>query len=273
MNLAWFSPFMVTMRKIGLALLLLAVAILLFNLRPVVADTWIRRAHVQLADGSSGAAVLAAEKAVRWWPREAQYFLRLAAISEQNARRAPMPESVDLETTEAALLQAIALQPQRSDFWLELARLYTRWPGEFDREISERAHAAFGEAVRLAPQNAAVFGLWGALFLDQGNPAAAEGMFRKAADLDATDVAAWTRLGEVQLRRGRPAEAAFSFGRALEIAPDLTPALVGLAGAQWRMGDAEGAAATVERALETAPENQSALDLADRLNGLPALPR
>jgi Tfp pilus assembly protein PilF/O-antigen ligase len=250
----------------------LAAAILLFNLRPVVADVWMRRAHSQLAEGTSGAAVLAAEHAVRWWPREAQYFLRLAAISEQHARRDHMPESVDLETTETALLHAIALQPQRFDFWLELARLYTRWPGELDPEISERAHAAFGEAVRLAPQNATVFGSWGGWFLDQRNPAAAEGMFRKAVDLDATDVAAWTRLGEVQLGRGRPAEAAFSFERALEIAPDLTPALVGMAGAQWRMGDVEGAAATVERALEVEPENQAALDLADRFDGQPTPP-
>jgi Tfp pilus assembly protein PilF/O-antigen ligase len=250
----------------------LAASILLFNLRPVAADVWMRRAHLQLAEGDSVAAVLAAEHAVRWWPREAQYFLWLAAISEQHARREPVPESVDLETTEAALLHAISLQPQRFDFWLELARLYARWPGELDPEISERAHAAFGEAVRLAPQDATVFGSWGALFLDQGNPAAAEGMFRKAVDLDATDVAAWTRLGEVQLRRGRPAEAAFSFESALEIAPDLTPALVGMAGALWRMGDVEGAEATVARALEVAPENQAAMDLADRLRGKPAPP-
>jgi Tfp pilus assembly protein PilF/O-antigen ligase len=247
----------------------LASAILLFNLRPVVADVWMGRSHRQLTDGDSEAAVHAAERAVRWWPREGEYFLRLAAISEQHARRDPAAESVDLEAAESALLCAIALQPQRFDFWLELARLYARWPGELDPDISERAHAAFDRASRLAPQDASVYGSWGALFLDEAKLAGAEAMFRKAADLDATDVAAWARLGEVQLRRDRPAEAAYSFERALETAPDLTPALVGLAGARLRMGDREGAAVMVERALEVAPEDEGTLDLADLLNVRP----
>ncbi len=250
----------------------LGLSILLFNLRPVVADVWIRRANA-LASDHPAAAVRAAERAVQWWPREAQYFLGLAAIAEQHARQSSSDDEVDLGATEAALQHAVALQPQRFDLWLELGRLYARWPGASNVEIVNRAHAAFRQAVKLAPQHAVVYGSWGGLLLAEGKLPAALEMFRKAVDLDATDFAAWTRLGEVQLALGRVPEAQFSFAEATAIAPQFVPPLIGLAEAFLQLGELDGAAAAIDRALEIEPENAAALDLADRLSGQSAPPQ
>lgn len=262
---AWRRPVLAVL-GIGLGL-----SILLFNLRPVVADVWIRRANA-LASDHPVDAVRAAERAVQWWPREAQYFLGLAAIAEQHARQSSSDDEVDLRATEAALQHAVALQPQRFDLWLELGRLYARWPGASNVEIADRAHAAFREAVERAPQHAVVYGSWGGLLLAEGKVPAALEMFRKAVDLDATDFVAWTRLGEVQLAMGRVPEARFSFEQATAIAPQFVPPLIGLAEASLRMGELDGAAAAIGRVLEIEPENAAALDLADRLNGRSAPP-
>jgi O-antigen ligase/cytochrome c-type biogenesis protein CcmH/NrfG len=246
----------------------LGLSILLFNLRPVVADVWMRRASRFVSDDPA-AAVHAAERAVQWWPREAEYFLGLAAISERAARQEAEPEEVDLRPTEAALQRAIALQPQRFDLWLELGRLYARWPGQPTSEISERAHAAFREAVERAPQHAVVYGSWAGLMLEQGNLPDALEMFRKTVDLDATDVVAWTHLGELQLALGRAPEARFSFQRATALAPQFVPPLLGLAETLLQMGDIDGATAIVDRALELEPDNAAVRELSQRLTQPP----
>jgi cytochrome c-type biogenesis protein CcmH/NrfG len=209
--------------------------------------------------------VHAAERAVQWWPREAQYFLALAAISERHALQTDNAGEIDLGATEAALERAIALQPQRFDLWLELGRLYARWPGQPDPVIAEHAHAAFREAVERAPNHAVVYGSWGELLLEQGNLPGALEMFRKAVDLDATDVAAWNRLGEIQLALGRVPEARFSFEQATALAPRLVQPLLGLAEAMSLMGEIDDAVAMVDRTLELEPENRAAQELAERL--------
>jgi O-antigen ligase/cytochrome c-type biogenesis protein CcmH/NrfG len=243
----------------------LGLSILLFNLRPVVADVWMRRASRCVSDNPA-AAVEAAERAVQWWPREAQHFLGLAAISERAARQEAETDEVDLRPTEVALQRAIALQPQRFDLWLELGRLYARWPGPPSPEVSESARAAFREAVERAPQHAVVYGSWAGLLLEQGNLPGALEMFRKTVDLDATDFVAWTHLGEVQLALGRAPEARFSFGRATALAPQFVPALLGLAETLVQMGDIDGATAIVDRALELEPDNAAVQKLSQRLS-------
>ncbi len=258
----WRQP-VVAILGIGLGL-----SILLFNLRPVVADVWMRRAH-RLAESDPAAAALAAERAVQWWPREAQYLLGLAAISERSARHEADTAEVDLRATEQALRRAVALQPQRFDLWLELGRLYARWPDPTAPEIVESAHAAFRAAVQRAPNHAVVYGSWGGLLLEQGNLPGALQMFREAVDLDATDFVAWTRLGEVQLALGRVPEARFSFERALAVAPQFVPSLLGLAEALAQLGDVDGAIAAAERALQIEPDNPAAQDLVERLSEPP----
>ena len=243
----------------------LGLSILLFNLRPVVADSLIRSANSLVSD-HPGAAVRTAERAVQWWPRESQYFIALAGIAEQYARVSSDGEEVDLRTTEAALQRAIALQPQRFDLWLELGRFYARWPGPSpNRETAEQAHAAFREAVDRAPQHSVVYGSWGGLLQAEGQLPAALEMFRKAVDLDATDFAAWTNLGQIQLAVGRGPEARFSFERANAIAPRLVPPLIGLAEATLRMGEIDDAATAIDQALAIEPENEAALALAREL--------
>jgi O-antigen ligase/cytochrome c-type biogenesis protein CcmH/NrfG len=186
-------------------------------------------------------------------------------ISERHARQAGNDDEVDLRSTEAALQRAIALQPQRFDLWLELGRLYARWPGPPSPEVSESAHAAFREAVERAPQHAVVYGSWAGLLLEQGNLPGALEMFRKTVDLDATDFVAWTHLGEVQLALGRAPEARFSFERGASVAPRFVPPLLGLAEALLQMGEVNGAAAVVDRALELEPDNPAAQELARRV--------
>jgi O-antigen ligase/Tfp pilus assembly protein PilF len=246
----------------------LGIAILLFNLRPVVADVWMHRAH-RLAESDPAAAVHAAVRAVQWWPREAQHFLGLAAISERSARHDTDTGEVDLRPTQLALQRAIALQPQRFDLWLELGRLYARWPGQPNPEVSQRADAAFRQAVQRAPNHAVAYASWGELLLDQGNLPGGLDLFRKAVDLDATDVVAWTHLGEVQLALGRVPEARFSFERALAVAPQYIPSLLGLAESLWQLGDRDGASAAVDLVVELEPDNAAARELAERLSQPP----
>lgn len=246
----------------------LGLSILLFNLRPVVADVWMRRSGALVVDNPA-AALEATERAVQWWPREAQYFLGLAAISERAARQEAKADEVDLRPTEVALQRAIALQPQRFDLWLELGRLYARWPAPPSPEVSDSAHAAFREAVERAPQHAVVYGSWAGLMLEQGNLPGALEMFRKTVDLDATDVVAWTHLGEVQLALGRAPEARFSFERATSLAPQFVPPLLGLAETLLQMGDIDGATAIVDRALELEPGSPAVQELSERLTQPP----
>lgn len=257
------SPGRPVIRGVGL---LLGVSVVLFAFRPVAADHLMGRA-VTTAASDPGGALRRARRAVRRWPREARYFLSLAALAEKAAESEPDEASEDLKVAETALHRAVALQPQRFDLWLELGRFYGRRAAAVpETGAEERADAALRRALELAPQHAEVYRARGMFLLREGRLAPALESFAKAVDLDASNWLSRTRLAEVQLALGRVGDARANFERAEGEAPGFGPALFGLAETSLRMGDADRAAAAVRRLREIEPENPAVAALARRIS-------
>jgi len=105
----------------------------------------------------------------------------------------------------------------------------------------------------------------GALSSGEGDHAAAEGHYRRAADLDASHAAARCNLGLTLTRRGAAAEAVRFLREAISLQPDLAEAHLNLAGALRSAGDPEAALLAAREAVRLAPAHVAALVLLGEL--------
>lgn len=123
------------------------------------------------------------------------------------------------------------------------------------RNDLQTAEAELQRALALDPQSTNAHIMLGRLYTSRGQPAAAAEQFRAAIQNQSTDPVVHRQLGEALLQIGNPAAATQSFQRAIELAPNSHEAYHGLATAHLAQGRLDAAAEAEQRALELAGGN------------------
>jgi tetratricopeptide (TPR) repeat protein len=233
-------------------------AIWLGNLRPLLADVASHAAHRHAHQGAWDRAAAAQAQALRAWPTAPEYHLQLGQIHYQQALHDPSVAQYRLAQAEAALLTARSLRPDDVQVWLYLAHFYTQAATDFGRATHTLADAAYGQAQRLAPNQAGIYGARGRLRLAMGDMAQAAALLRHAVVLDASHGETYLALGEAEWALGREAVAVAALREAVRLMPRSDVAHAALAESYWRMGRMAEAYAAAAMALKLAPHNAQA---------------
>jgi tetratricopeptide (TPR) repeat protein len=230
-----------------------AAAIVQYNVRPVGADIWHRAAVRLHAAGEMTGALRAAERGAAWWPIEPAHHLLLGQVALSRAMHTIDPPAMAL--AEAALLRACELRPLDPRHWAALGDLYTSLGALGEPAAWEPAHAAYARALALAPNHARLHVAWGDAFLRQDRPEDALALLYRAYDLDATDGLALRLIGDVELALGRGEDGLAAYREAVRWAPEDALVHLGLARAHAALGEGDSAWAALGRAVELAPEH------------------
>ena len=156
---------------------------------------------------------------------EAEAFLRWGAPAlYERPEPAPAPAPAAAPAPPAAPTQPAAPAPSGSaaDRWLSQAREH------FQARRFPQAAAAYGEAARAEPTNAAAHAGLGAAHLAMGNAPQAVAAYQQAVRHNASNAGFWTALARAQSRAGDRASAIQSLQRALQIDPQNQAAQRGL---------------------------------------------
>lgn len=170
--------------------LVILVLVGLLCVRPLVADT----AYQQSLQSTQP--LEAAQRAVRLWPLEPTYRLRLAEVL---ARRGD-------PAAEAQLNAASALGPNDPLVWATRGNIYALW-GNVSPDKYARSEAAYQRALELAPDVATYHTALGLILVRQGRIKDGLGELERAVDLDATDGVAFQHLAQVYEALGEKAKA------------------------------------------------------------------
>lgn len=146
----------------------------------------------------------AAQQAVRLWPVEPEYRLRLAFLALAAGQPVVAWAQADAAT---------ALSRRDPRLWAAQGDLYALW-GEREAASYARAEAAYRQALTLAPDIATYHLALGLVLARQGRLEEATAELERAVDLDATDSLAYTRLAELYQASGRPERAAWAYDQA-----------------------------------------------------------
>jgi tetratricopeptide (TPR) repeat protein len=164
-------------------------------LRPLLADAacWqARQGERSLRERSA-----AAERAVRLWPLEPEYHLRLAWA---------YLESGDIVAAEAQLAAADSLNADDPSIWAAWGELYALW-GETEAERYRQAEMAYRQALELAPNVATYHTALGLVLAHQGQVEEGVAELERAVALDATDGVAYRYLADLYQTVGHDAQA------------------------------------------------------------------
>lgn len=156
--------------------------------------------QVRVLEGRYPDAVSAFQRALSVEPRS---DTALAGLAQAYAAMGLPDKAVD------AWKQAIALHPRSVDAWNQLARF------ELQRGDYKDAAQEFGEASRLAPDNAALLSNLGAALMYAGSADASRRALQNSIRV-APSYAAWNNLGNLDLSQNRFADAAADYEKALE---------------------------------------------------------
>lgn len=170
-----------------LAVLVLAV---MLCVRPLMADA----AYQQSLQNAQS--LEAAQRAVRLWPLEATYRLRLAEVL---ARRGD-------PAAEAQLNAANKLSPNDPKVWAATGNIYALWANVSPDQYA-RAEAAYRRALELAPDIATYHTALGLILVREGRTEDGLVELERAVELDATDGVAFQHLAQVYEALGEKAKA------------------------------------------------------------------
>ena len=112
---------------------------------------------------------------------------------------------------------------------------------ELEAVCSERAAAAYRDAVHADPDHAGAHANLGRLLHESAQVEAAEHHYRAAARACPDEPTYWYNLGVILEDTGRDAQAAISYQAAVALDPSFADAHFNLAGVFERLGDARGA--------------------------------
>jgi tetratricopeptide (TPR) repeat protein/O-antigen ligase len=275
-SVAWGPVDVTRARPRGAAAILIALifsglgaAVWQANLRPSLADAAALMADRRAAAGDWDGAVSAAERAVALWPREPTYHRAVSWAWLQWVLRGGGDAEHGLARAEAALLEARDLRPGDGPTWAALGELYGVWGNRYDPSRLPMAHAAYAQAVALAPTTAVLYTAWGMVDLEGEHFAQAAARFRRAVDLDATDGYAFAHLGDAETAQGHTGAAREAFEKAVHWEPELVAAHVGLARCLRLQGRQAEASAALRRALALDPGNPAGLALQSEMGVSP----
>ncbi|MFN2270881.1 MAG: O-antigen ligase family protein [Anaerolineae bacterium] len=138
----------------------------------------------------------AAQQAVRLWPLEPTYRLRLAEVLAYRGDPA----------AEAQLNAANKLCPNDPKAWATRGNIYALW-GDVSPDKYAQAEAAYRRALELAPDIATYHTALGLILVQEGRTEDGLVELERAVDLDATDGVAFQHLAQVYETLGEKAKA------------------------------------------------------------------
>jgi O-antigen ligase/Flp pilus assembly protein TadD len=188
---------------VSLLLVGLGTAVGQLNGRPLLADIAARSAHRYTQVGDWAGAIVAAERAVVYWPVEPAHHLHLSQAYWGQAVADPPAAPRWLPSAETALRTARQLRPADPVLWLHTARFYTAAARQFGTATHSLADDAYRQALILAPNQATIYTIWGQTLLENGDPARAAPLLRKAVLLEASNGEVYLSLSAAELALGR----------------------------------------------------------------------
>ena len=165
-----------------------------------------------------------------------------------------------LEDALALYDQALALDPEHPDAWIERAGLLLALQRPRDAEASVRRQ------LRLAPRHAHAWSHLGRVLVVQGRREEAAEAFRKQLELAPDHLVARRRLADTLVTLGRAREALPHIERVVEERPRDTPLLVDRGRARIAAGQRAPGLADLERAVDAALEEDEGKGQAGVLN-------
>jgi O-antigen ligase len=161
--------------------------------RPLMADTAYRQSLRDVLP------LEAAQRAVRLWPLEPTYHLRLAVVLARTGNSA----------AESQLEAASALSPNDPLVWATRGSIYALWADTSPSKYVQ-AEAAYRQALALAPDVATYHTALGLILVQQGRIKDGLAELERAVDLDATDGVAFHHLAQVYEALGEKSKAAWA---------------------------------------------------------------
>ncbi len=148
----------------------------------------------------------------------------------------------------AALMQAVAIDPGRTDARLHLGRLYLN-AGDFQKAEEQAAFVVGRDASNVAAQQ-----ILGASFSGRNQTEKALEVFEKVAGLAPREASSFLNLGVSQAAAGRSEEAKLNLQKAARLDPKQTQVYLALADFHVRAGQSELAGQELDKGIEANPE-------------------
>ena len=205
------------------------------------------------APDALGQAAAAFERAVEEDPRFALAHARLAeaAIRAYEDTREP----AWVERAEAAVEQAVALNPNEPQGYLARARLYVT-TGRYADAVRETR-----QALALNPGSEDAYGVLAAAYAAADDAGAAESAYREAIARNPGAWRGYNSLGKFYLNHGRAREALQAWQQVTQLAPDLAKGYNNLGAAYEALGRPDSAYAMFERAVALYPSSATLSNL------------
>jgi Tfp pilus assembly protein PilF len=248
-------PAHVRQGAMGLFLLLLASAVWVANVRPLLADAYSWRGTQALSHGNTAQALADYETAVAFQQRRAAYQVAVALTAADLG---------DFDLAEKAMAEAMALRPTDPVMLQEIAGIYTRQSTQNPDKLT-LAYQALDQALVLAPTIALTYQQYADLALRAGNMQMAQLRAQQATELDATDGISFGILGWTQVQAGDLVAAQKAFEQAVKWQPDSADFHLGLATVFFLQGDLDPARQAVAQSLSLDPNYMPALSLQSQL--------
>ena len=190
--------------------------------------------------------------------KTAEAVTRIAGLVEQNPRNADLHfllalgyfDLKDLDKSESALKQALALDPATPEAYSLLANI------DLARGAVDAAKQDFRKAINLRPRNLSNYLALAAEFEREKNWSEAEKLYEKAHQVDPDSVPAAGSLALLYLDHGGDANVAFSLAQAVrQKMPDSPLTADTLGWAYYKMGSYDSAVALLRESIKGAPHN------------------
>ena len=178
-----------------------------------------------LAAGLGGAAVVA----VRWRDRAPAAKPDPVGATEANARGVGLMEQFNYADAAAEFAEAARLAPAWLPARLNLGMALYNSATRDDDPVLPQAVAVFEQALAEDPDNPYAHFNLGVIFKYQAKYEAAQGHFRRVAEIDPADDRAWLYLGQSNVDAQTDAASKRHFEKALALNPYLVPAWYALA--------------------------------------------
>ncbi len=206
------------------------------------ASLWVQRAQLFYEKGGYDEAIMDMASAMKIDSVTAEYHHLLADIYMDYFKS---------RLALATMQRAAALHPQRIATLLKLCEI------QLILKMNQESMETIDKVLRIDPQNADAYFMFGLNFKELGDTARAVGSFQKAVEFEPALTDAWINLAQLRAARKEPNAIRF-FDAAILSDTANAQAWMSKADYQWEQGDLRGAIATYRSLIGVEPENANA---------------
>lgn len=206
------------------------------------ASLWVQRARLFYEKGGYDEAIMDMASAMKIDSVTAEYHHLLADIYMDYFKS---------RLALATMQRAAALHPERIPTLLKLCEI------QLILKMNQESMETIDKVLRIDPQNADAYFMFGLNFKELGDTARAVGSFQKAVEFEPHLTDAWINLAQLRAARKEPNAIRF-FDAAILSDTTSAQAWMSKADYQWEQGDLRGAITTYQSLIGIEPENANA---------------